>query len=130
MTALLVAIKELMLGPKTPNWMKLVFGLAVIACVYLGQNLAVNRLSDVQRQTATQQIVALNRAVRVIRSDVEDVREDVVEIAARDSLRARRIERLIRRVDMKVDEINANGTEGGNARIEEMERLILRRGRR
>ena len=128
MTPLLLALKDLLLGPKTPNWLKMVISLAVIAAIYFGPGLAADRVSNVQRETSNQQVAALNRAVTVMREDIESVREEAVEFAARDSVRARRLEKFIRRVDMKVDEINEHGTDGGNAKIEELERLIRSRG--
>jgi len=125
----LEALKYLLNGAKTPNWVKLTVGLALVGAIYAGQRLAVGELVDAQRQTTAQQIREMRRVLIILRRDNEDTRAYIQEVAEEDSVRAKRVEKLVRRVDAKVDEINEHGTDGSNARIDALHKLIKDRRR-
>lgn len=131
MGALVGALKYVLNGAKLPNWLKLVLGLAVLALIYVGQGVAVKSLTDVQREVSAMQIREMRRTLVLLRSDILDTREDIQDVADRDSVRARRdaarFERLLRNTNEKLEEIDENGTHGGNAKIDELYKLVRRR---
>lgn len=120
-------LAHIMNGAKLPNWAKLVIVLCLIAVVYIGQFAAANHVEDAQREINAAQAMQIRSAMVAIRSDIADVRMDLQDVAERDSLRARRTERKIDRANARIDDINENGTDGTNERIEELIQAIKRK---
>ena len=125
----LAMIKHAMNGGKTPNWMKLLLALCFLAAIYIAQFATTGQLADVQKESAVQQVRATVRMLSVVRSDISDLHEELEEVAERDSIRAKRIERKIDRTNARIDDLNENGTDGTNQRIDELIRTIERKRR-
>ena len=127
---LLEALKYLMNGAKFPNWAKLILALCIILAIYIGQFATVGQLANTAGMNANAQI----REIRGLRNDiaylndrVEEVHDDLASVAARDSIRSRRLEKKIDRTNARIDDISENGTDNTNERIEELLRAIKKR---
>jgi len=127
---MLTALKYLMNGAKFPNWAKLILALCIIAAIYIGQFATVGTLADVQKKVATSQIKTQRQYLSLIRNDIAELHDELEDVAERDSIRARRIERKLDRTNARIDDINENGTDGTNQRLDELIRTIDRKGKR
>lgn len=127
---MLTALKYLMNGAKFPNWAKLILALCIIAAIYVGQFATVGTLADVQKKAATSQLRAQRQYISLIRNDIAELHDELEDVAERDSIRARRIERKLDKTNARIDDINENGTDGTNQRIDELIRTIDRKGKR
>jgi len=125
-------LKYLMNGGKLPNWGKLLLGISALLIVGALQRLAVDDLADNQTRNTNRQIREMRAWMILLQSDNEETRDYIATVARRDSIRAKKIERLVLEVRGEVDDLNETGTNGSNARIDQMYRLLQgidRRGR-
>lgn len=121
------ALKYLLNGAKFPNWAKLVIVICIILAIYIGQFTTTGQLADSQREVEIRRTRQMQLMVLSLRSDLMDIHMDIQEVAAADSIRNRRLERKVDRLSSRVEDINENGTDSTNERIDELMRAIKRR---
>ena len=118
------ALKYMMNGAHLPNWQKLLALLFFVLLVYIGQFLTVGSLANV----ATRQTRNQTAYLAAIRNDIAELNDNLAYQAERDSIRAKRLEKKIDRTNERIDNLNENGTDAGNERIDELIRTL--RGRK
>lgn len=125
--AALDGFKYIMNGAHLPNAAKLLIILCILMLIFMGQFMTAGSVVKAQRAVAWRQAYDM----ALIRDDIANMRVDLqVELqsaAFKDSTRSRRLERKIEITNQRIDDMNENGTDATNARIDELIRTLRMR---
>lgn len=124
MAALIEALKYLLNGAKLKNWHRLIVIVIVLVLIFAGQFFTSGQIADAAKNNSVIQARETRRALLLIRSDIADLHTQVDESDMQDSIRTKRLERKIAQINNRVDEINENGADATNERIDNLIRTL------